>query len=745
MLLATSKKKQTFVLILLAIALCISTMGLTAYFLATNIIEKEAENAYQISLQRTKDRIESYFHQINQAILQFETNAIFEKWSIPDAPVDNLEMQGLLEIMLRIQSSLDWVDNVALYRVSNSKLYSTNVHVTATHKEYTEILDAFEKSNKESELMNIHFHSTPVTVYIRKLPIFKSNKNSIIIMHINQRFFDEMLGLDEGKSGNYFILDDRMEILQSKGSIDIESLQRNVVPFIKGGSAHKPHHYFVSYLPPSYTGWTYGFALENQEIFRKLQAMRNGVLLLSGVFLLFAAVFAFLTTNRLWKGWREIVIALSDNGSVHPSDKSPQSEAKDEFRQIYDKVLAIKVTEKKLREQVNELLPDYREAFIRKILVEGIRFQEDIDKTKKYGILPVMCPYCCLCIQIDQYKKVTNVYSETDLYYFDYGLQKVISEVIESVGSGFAVKMGQGQFIGVISLKERTYSDYSVCVKGAQMIRDFIRDYFPFTVSVGLSRLREDLAYLNVSREEAEEAVKQRLTAGPSQVIEITDTETIDQSDCPVSFKELSNDLFHSLRNRDIAQAYLYVDTLSAMEGLRGLNVQWIQSQLTELIYTLFRNVREMLSNPPAEPTLHEMLNLHTIPEWIQWIKTACIDLLHKAIEDEYIGYMQVVAKRLTEYVKCHLESEITLESSCKDLIIPVTIGRQALKTVYDTTFTDFLLNERIEQAKRWLVETDLGIDEISSKLLYSKNFSRTFKKVTGVPPGQYRKEQKHT
>ncbi|UUZ96246.1 helix-turn-helix transcriptional regulator [Paenibacillus sp. P25] len=63
-------------------------------------------------------------------------------------------------------------------------------------------------------------------------------------------------------------------------------------------------------------------------------------------------------------------------------------------------------------------------------------------------------------------------------------------------------------------------------------------------------------------------------------------------------------------------------------------------------------------------------------------------------------------------------------------------------KEEYGMKFVDFLMNLRMDQAKKLLLESDLSIQEISEKVGYthSISFGRTFKKVVGVTPGDYRK-----
>lgn len=744
-----SKKAQTLIILLLIISLCVLAMGSIVYLLATNVIKQEAQNAYQVSLLRTKDRIESYFRQIDQSILQFEKLTAFEAWSSPYREEDQLEFLTIRDTMLRMQTSLDYVDNIALYRASTGKLMSTNQPVSEFQDEYRLALQTFVQSGKDFSFLNVSVKTAPTAVFIRKLPVFKSDKTFFIIIHVNQRFFDDILGSDGQSKGNYFILDDKRLLLQNRGALSDDEVASRIVPGLAAEDGAQPEGYFVAHLPPSYMDWTYGFAISNDLLFYKIDRLRNGVFLFTGLLLVVGALGAVLSANRLWRGWSEIVSVLNEpvrTGQSQQGITVGEETANDEFRQIYLKVQSIKDTRNELQEQVKELIPDIREAFIRKILEKGVRTAEDSDKCRRYHIPLEGGPYGCLCVDIDPYKSMSALYSEVDLYYFQYGLSRVILEVIEAKGKGAVSSYGEGRFIGVLTLENGSMQQTKLALlQAAEEIRDFIHSYFPFTVSVGIGRVREDLAYLNLSTQEAEEALKHKLLAGTNQVISIEGLGEPDISGAAVFFKELRNDLLFAIRSRDRTLADAYVEQLATLQGGKSLKAEWLQSQLAELVFSVFRGASESLREPPGEPLMSELLKLSTLEEWVDWIKRCCIEVLMAGICREHLAYMEQVAAQICAHIEEHNEEEIRLETCCKALNLPVSIGKQALKEVHDATFADRLLASRIDKAKRLLTASDSGIEEIASRLLYSnaQNFSRTFKKAVGIPPGQYRKESR--
>lgn len=68
------------------------------------------------------------------------------------------------------------------------------------------------------------------------------------------------------------------------------------------------------------------------------------------------------------------------------------------------------------------------------------------------------------------------------------------------------------------------------------------------------------------------------------------------------------------------------------------------------------------------------------------------------------------------------------------------------MKTYTGTTLRQYLINYRIEAAKRYLRETNMQIANISEICGYINfsNFSTEFKRKTGLTPSVYRKETRH-
>lgn len=64
-------------------------------------------------------------------------------------------------------------------------------------------------------------------------------------------------------------------------------------------------------------------------------------------------------------------------------------------------------------------------------------------------------------------------------------------------------------------------------------------------------------------------------------------------------------------------------------------------------------------------------------------------------------------------------------------------------KEAFGENFGDFVQQLRINKAKRLLIESDISQQEIANLVGYSNSitFGRMFKRVVGMTPGEYRKQ----
>lgn len=95
------------------------------------------------------------------------------------------------------------------------------------------------------------------------------------------------------------------------------------------------------------------------------------------------------------------------------------------------------------------------------------------------------------------------------------------------------------------------------------------------------------------------------------------------------------------------------------------------------------------------------------------------------------------------EYLDAHFTERITLDSLADRFYINKFYLTRVFKEQFGQSITNYLLQLRITQAKRMLRFTDHSIEAVAAEcgLQDANYFSRLFKKIEGITPGEYRRQ----
>ena len=96
----------------------------------------------------------------------------------------------------------------------------------------------------------------------------------------------------------------------------------------------------------------------------------------------------------------------------------------------------------------------------------------------------------------------------------------------------------------------------------------------------------------------------------------------------------------------------------------------------------------------------------------------------------------------VSNYVQHHLSEPIDVETLARSMYLSRTYLAAKFKKESGTTLTDFILKEKVEEAKRLLRYTDKQATAIAAYFGFSSqsHFANVFKKYTGKTPSEYRK-----
>lgn len=103
------------------------------------------------------------------------------------------------------------------------------------------------------------------------------------------------------------------------------------------------------------------------------------------------------------------------------------------------------------------------------------------------------------------------------------------------------------------------------------------------------------------------------------------------------------------------------------------------------------------------------------------------------------------LSMRIANYVRSHLSDVITVDALARETLLSRSRLTARFKEETGQTLTEFVMQIKIEEAKRLIRYTDKSLSAVSDYLGFSSqsHFSRIFKKHAGIAPGEYREQNK--
>lgn len=98
---------------------------------------------------------------------------------------------------------------------------------------------------------------------------------------------------------------------------------------------------------------------------------------------------------------------------------------------------------------------------------------------------------------------------------------------------------------------------------------------------------------------------------------------------------------------------------------------------------------------------------------------------------------------KAVRFIDDNLAGDLSVQTIAKNIHISKSVLYKRFRTNFDCTINEYINTRRIEKAIELLTKTNLSIEEISKETGFTSAsyFSKTFKKMKGVSPLQYKKQ----
>ena len=177
----------------------------------------------------------------------------------------------------------------------------------------------------------------------------------------------------------------------------------------------------------------------------------------------------------------------------------------------------------------------------------------------------------------------------------------------------------------------------------------------------------------------------------------------------------------------------------------RRVWIRHCRKGMVEVVSPLFRagayaaTVYAGLWKPPLpRETLERIVKV--LPVWAEGLLVRAAELRHDAQP-----YLESRREQITAFIARHYSGTVRTSDLAHELFLSTTHVCHLVKQLFGVSFSGLLMNERLSHAKMMLSESRMSVAKIAELCGFgsSEQFSRMFKRKTGVSPRRFRNDSK--
>ncbi|OME92911.1 MULTISPECIES: helix-turn-helix domain-containing protein [Paenibacillus] len=576
----------------------------------------------------------------------------------------------------------------------------------------------------------------PVVSLTRSVSIF-SKHHGLIVVNVSADALQGMLLQMHDPSSRILSLYDS----QGNSLFDMAKSKTSVSKPVTNNGA------LQSEANSEYTGWRIVSSVQGADTFNFIISLSN-IWFIAGL-LLCAVSVAWIVYVTL-QNYRPIQRLVNQLQQLSSKDDVPEEIHKNEFTFINSKLQNMIDQNKRFQFQFEEDLKAQQNFFMYELL-EGTRsfdLKEWEKEAAKHGLPVLFGKPLVFVLEIDHRSEWSANYGQKQ----HGSQQKAIETIILEAASDHACEVkllwvSLHQLACILVISPQAEKQGFEALSFTEECQRRFADALSFTVSVGIGEPVEHPDNLHDSYHEALDALQTKPVNRSAMII-------------PYSSDALSKDhSFHYFQQVDrIVDAFQLqeVKWKTQMQALfqnmleEGISRRGASSVLHYLTYHLNKTASSMndeyylLWKTETMPALDRVQKEIDLPEdWTQMVLQLLEQFAQRLDKQRNLRSQGNLVQEVKAYIEKHYtKAELSLDYLQDKFGISGKYLSRLFKEEYGLKFVDFLIDLRIQEAKRLLTESALSVQEITERVGYSSpiSFARTFKKITGVPPMDYRK-----
>lgn len=569
------------------------------------------------------------------------------------------------------------------------------------------------------------------------LPIFSSPQLGVGIAKIQKSSIEEIIGRDN--LDQFAIYDKHGQTLfQNKLKVDEQVKSDLLKSIATEGTVEASNGDRYIFQHSSYNNWLYLTKVTQATMTKSTQKLLWGLLIINIFVVTLLCGLAYFIASHAAGPIRVINEKISKiNSSEGPHTKS-------EIKQILAGIETMATTNLTLTSKIDSQKSDLNQLFVVNLFRNRILSSNIKKQLLQFGYPTGDVALYVILIQIDD----LGVRSEDARDVLLLSIEELVTEIIPTKDRMRPIILDHETQATVITLAKNRNNKKAQLIAYCETIQKMAYEFLKIKISFGISKQYPQYDQISLAEDDAREALHFRINLGPESIIFYDElTSNFDEKvmmKYPTEEERLLLDHIRSGSKEEIifsfnqALDFIFAANTSPVLLETAIlkfanNVMVFGQQLgadAEVIHQNRRVYSELINTDNRQKIYHLLLESLILP-------------IAQSTQDKTNQELFSISEKMVHLVHQQYDQNLTLDDVSAQLHYNATYLSSIFKKERGLNFGDFLQNYRLEVAKKWLLETDMTIKDMASRLQYNnpQNFIRFFKKFEGMTPGEYRKE----
>lgn len=642
-----------------------------------------------------------------------------------------------------------YMNNSGLYRMNTDSLHEATEAYSknkASRSYWT-----LEKNNRLISTKEGASESCRYNInLIKQLPLNSTNTKGLAAASIPSCSLVKNMP-DYSSANSVFIIDEKGRIILHNNMSDIgDSLQND--DFVKKMLAQNSKsgqfetvidriQYKVTYQKSDYNTWTYFSLVSLPELKKEAKSIGWITFTVCSILLALSLLFSWLGSRHFYKPIRLLYDSFARHGAF-PEKQVHQNE----FELIEQSFKQLKNRNDDLEETMRQQATHLQQYFMVRLMLGKLTDEEVNNRFESLGLKQNWRHLALLVLQIDTLNQTPYEKKDMDLLLF--AVNSLIERNIPAE-KRLAPAVVDKQQATILMNESGTKEEFIAELNDtARMIQDTVEAELHLSVSIGVSQPFGALAMAKNAYAEGSEALKYRLKAENKSIIfyEDLDQKKTFKTHFP---KQLQHELFDAVKAGDKEKADKCLHAILQSIFTHNTNPYQFQiaiarflNHVIELMHVLGIELFELEENKMLYDQIFE---LKTFEDTENWLKQEFIDPMTDKVNARADAQYKNISDNIIHIIHHEFESDLTLDEIARRLHYNPNYLSSIFKKEMGISFSEYVSNYRHHMAKSWLAESDMAVKDIAEKLKYknSQNFIRSFKKLEGITPGNYRQQKR--